>query len=88
VGAGRCAGEVIVTAEVDDAASEIARHRLAANGETVICDDHYPPRRDTPERAPKPSNPDERAFLEIGEGAGPGGSSKLPLSEPARSACG
>jgi hypothetical protein len=27
------AGEVIVTAEVADAASEIARHRLAANGE-------------------------------------------------------
>jgi transposase len=63
------AGEVIVTAEVDDAASEIARHGLAGNGETVICDDHYPPRRDTPERAPKPSNPDEGAFLEIGEGA-------------------
>jgi transposase len=66
----RVAGrEVVVTAEVDDAASEIARHRLASKGETVICEAHYPPRRDTPERTPKPSNPHEKAFLEIGDGA-------------------
>lgn len=61
--------EVIVTAEVDNAGSEIARHQLASKGETVICDDHYPPRRDTPERVPKPSNPAEEAFLGIGQGA-------------------
>lgn len=62
-------GEVVVTAEVDNAASEIARHQLAHKGETVVCDDHYPPRRTSVERTPKASNPHEQAFLEIGDGA-------------------
>jgi len=66
----RVAGsEVVVTGEVAAAATEIARHRLAGRGETRICDEHYPPRRDTVERAPKPANRHEQAFLGIGAGA-------------------
>jgi hypothetical protein len=67
----RVAGdELIVTAHVDDTATEIARHRLIGSGEASIVDEHYPPRRDTPERAPRATNPHEKAFLDLGHGAG------------------
>jgi len=61
--------EIVITAEVDDAATEIARHRVVSSGEASIIDAHYPPRRDTPQRTPKAVNRFEKSFLEIGEGA-------------------
>lgn len=63
------AGELIITAEVNDAATEIARHRLVGRGEASIVDAHYPPRRQSPERTPKATNGHERRFLRIGRGA-------------------
>jgi hypothetical protein len=61
--------EIIITAEVDDAATEIARHRVVGSGEASILDAHYPPRRDTPIRVPKATSRFEQSFLEIGKGA-------------------
>jgi hypothetical protein len=61
--------EIIITAEVDDAATEIARHRVVGSGEASIVDAHYPPRRDTAVRVPKATSRFEAAFLGIGEGA-------------------
>jgi transposase len=61
--------EIIITAQVDDAATEIARHRVVGSGEASIVDSHYPPRRDTPVRVPKPTSRFEAAFLAIGQGA-------------------
>lgn len=66
----RVAGdELIITATVDAAATEIARHRLVGRGEASIVDDHYPPRRHSPEPTPKATNRHETAFLGIGDGA-------------------
>jgi len=66
----RIAGdELIVTAQVDDAATEIARHPMVGPGEASIVDEHYPPRRQSPERTPKPTNDHEKAFLDLGQGA-------------------
>ena len=62
--------EIVITAEVDDAAAaEIARHSIVGSGEASIVDAHYPPRRDTPVRVPKATSRFEAAFLGIGEGA-------------------
>ncbi len=61
--------EIVVTAQVDDAATEIARHVIVGSGEASIVDAHYPPRRDTPIRVPKATSRFEDAFLKIGEGA-------------------
>jgi hypothetical protein len=61
--------EIVITAEVGDAATEIARHVVVGRGEASIVDAHYPPRRDTPERAPKATNLFEESFLQIGPGA-------------------
>lgn len=61
--------EIVITAEVGDAATEIARHVVVGRGEASIVDAHYPPRRDTPERVPKATNPFEESFLKIGPGA-------------------
>jgi hypothetical protein len=66
----RVAGdELVITAEVNNAATEIARHCLVGRGEASICDDHYPPRRQSPERTPKPTSRFEAEFLAIGDGA-------------------
>jgi hypothetical protein len=66
----RVAGdELIITAAVNDAATEIARHRLVGRGEASIVDAHNPPRRESPERAPKATNGHEKLFLRIGRGA-------------------
>ncbi len=61
--------QVVITGEVDDAATEIARHLVVGRGDASIVDAHYPPRRDTAERAPKATNPHEESFLQIGSGA-------------------
>jgi transposase len=66
----RVAGdELIITAAVNDAATQIARHRLVGRGEASIVDAHYPPRRQSPERTPKATNGHEELFLGIGRGA-------------------
>ena len=61
--------EIVITAEVCDAATEIARHRVVGRGEASIVDAHYPERRESPERTPKATNLSEATFLEIGVGA-------------------
>lgn len=61
--------ELVITAEVVDAATEIARHVVVGRGEASIVDAHYPVRRDTAERTPKATNPFEESFLGIGPGA-------------------
>lgn len=61
--------QLIITAEVNNAATEIARHRLVGRGEASIVDAHYPPRRQHPERTPQATNSHERAFLDLGDGA-------------------
>jgi hypothetical protein len=61
--------EIVICAEVGDAATEIARHLVVGRGEASIVDAHYPERRDTAERAPKATNPFEESFLQIGPGA-------------------
>lgn len=67
----RVTGEqVVITAGGPDGAVEIARHRLVAAGQASICDEHYPPRRSDPlNKEPRPTSPDEAAFLAIGDGA-------------------
>ncbi len=61
--------DVVIVALEALGATEVARHRFAGRGQLVLCDDHYPPRREVPERTPKATNPREEAFLAIGEGA-------------------
>jgi transposase len=66
----RCAGDtVIVVADRPAGAVEIARHPLQPAGQASIDEAHYPPRRDPLERQPRATNPDEAAFLALGEGA-------------------
>jgi hypothetical protein len=66
----RRAGEEIVIVAVDrDGPKEVARHRAATSGQVVVVDEHYPPRRATPERVPRATNEGEAAFLALGEGA-------------------
>ncbi|MFQ5518027.1 MAG: IS21 family transposase [Acidimicrobiia bacterium] len=61
--------ELVVVADADTGAEEIARHRLVSSGEASIRDEHYPPRRESPRREPKATNGFEAEFLAIGEGA-------------------
>ena len=62
--------EVVVTYLSGRGAVEVARHRRSTPGRPVICDEHYPPRPPGAlGRQPKPANPEETAFLAIGEGA-------------------
>jgi transposase len=60
---------VVITASDDTGAHEVARHPVAAKGHMVLTDGHYPPRRRSPERAPKATTAQEAEFLAIGEGA-------------------
>jgi hypothetical protein len=67
----RIEGDELVVTHVNGAgASEVARHRLSTPGTPRICDEHYPPRSPGPlARQPRATNPDEQAFLTIGEGS-------------------
>lgn len=65
----RSGAEVVIVAVDKMGPKEVARHRAGSSGELVICDHHYPERRATPERAPKPTGARESAFLALGEGA-------------------
>jgi hypothetical protein len=63
-------GQVVITAGGPDGAVEIARHPRLEPGQASILDEHYPPRRSDPlHKQPRPTNPDEAAFLALGEGA-------------------
>lgn len=61
--------EIVITAEVGEAATEIARHLVVGRGEASIVDAHYPERRESPERTPRATNRFEESFLQIGSGA-------------------
>ena len=66
--------ELIVTVLDPDGPREIARHPRGQRGRPQIRDEHYPAchpsRRSVPgDRIPKAGNPDETAFLTIGDGA-------------------
>lgn len=62
--------DLVVTHVAGRGAVEVARHRLSTPGHPRIDDAHYPPRPAGPlGRTPKPTNPAEAAFLDIGEGA-------------------
>lgn len=68
----RVAGDqVVIVTDTDQGGTvEAARHPLMASGQASILDEHYPPRRSHPlDKEPKATNPDEAAFLDIGEGA-------------------
>ncbi|MDA8067063.1 MAG: IS21 family transposase [Actinomycetota bacterium] len=61
---------VIVHVEADSGPQEVARHRLTTPGRPSIDDRHYPPRpAGALARVPRGRTSEERAFLEIGEGA-------------------
>lgn len=62
--------EVVATHVTGRGAVEVARHLLSTPGNPRIDDSHYPPRPAGPlNRVPKPTNPAERAFLGLGDGA-------------------
>jgi transposase len=66
------AGEVIITAGEGSGAAEVARHCLVGPGQTSIRDEHYSHRRggrNPLARPPRATNPAEREFLALGEGA-------------------
>ncbi|MFP5342503.1 MAG: IS21 family transposase [Candidatus Limnocylindria bacterium] len=67
----RVAGdELVVTHVGDGGAAEVARHRLTTPGAPRIDPAHYPERTSDPLRPrPRPTNPAEAAFLELGPGA-------------------
>jgi len=61
---------VIVHVHPMHGAMEVARHRKSTKGHPQICDEHYPSRSTVPlQRQPRATNPDEAAFLALGEGA-------------------
>jgi transposase len=68
----RTDGEQLIVVHVDGPAGprEVARHRLTTPGRPAIDDQHYPPRpAGALERTPTARSREERAFLQIGEGA-------------------
>lgn len=65
-------GDELVIVHLDRAhgAVEVARHRKSTKGHPQILDAHYPPRSSVPTaRQPRATNPEEDAFLSLGEGA-------------------
>jgi transposase len=68
----RAEGGELVVVRADGLAGprEVARHELTTPGKPRIVDAHYPPRPPGAlERRPRAQSAEERAFLEIGEGA-------------------
>jgi len=62
--------ELVITHLAGRGATEVARHLLSTPGNPRIDDAHYPPRPSGPlNRTPKATNPAERAFLDLGDGA-------------------
>ena len=68
----RTEGSELVVVHIDGPAGprEVARHELTTPGQPRIFDEHYPPRPEGAlERRPRAQSAEERAFIEIGEGA-------------------
>ena len=67
----RVAGDELIVTQVGRAgAGEVARHRLTTPGNPRIDPAHYPERTTDPlHPRPRPANPAETAFLELGDGA-------------------
>ncbi|MHB1847330.1 MAG: IS21 family transposase [Deltaproteobacteria bacterium] len=61
--------EVVIVASDRSGAREVARHLVGGKGQLTLNDEHYPTRREHPERAPRPTTPNEGEFCAIGEGA-------------------
>ncbi len=62
--------ELVVTHVGPAGAREVARHRLTTPGNPRIDPAHYPERTSDPlHPRPKAASPDEKAFLELGDGA-------------------
>ena len=62
----------LVVVHIDGPAGpgEVARHQLTTPGRPAISDEHYPPRpAGALERRPRARSTEERAFLQIGDGA-------------------
>lgn len=68
---GSVAGDEIVCVHQNPSgATEVERHKLTTPGNPSIDDAHYPERTTDPlNPKPRATNPDEIAFLSIGEGA-------------------
>ena len=61
---------IVVASDGPAGAREVARHQLTTPGRPSIHDDHYPPRpAGALERRPRGRTGDEKAFLQIGQGA-------------------
>ena len=68
----RSTGEELIVIRVDGPGGprEVARHRLTTPGRPSIQDEHYPPRPEGAlERRPRARTDEERAFLQLGDGA-------------------
>ncbi len=69
----RAHGSELFVVHVDspEGPREVARHELTTPGRPSIKDEHYPPRPAAVlERKPRARSREERAFLELGAGAG------------------
>jgi transposase len=67
----RAEGEQLIVVHIDgQGPREVARHALTTPGRPSINDEHYPPRpAGALERKPRARSPEEREFLQIGDGA-------------------
>lgn len=68
----RAAGDELIVVATDGpaGAKEVARHPLTTPGRPSIKDEHYPPRPEGPlARRPRARGADDKAFLQIGDGA-------------------
>lgn len=62
--------EIVVVHMDEDGPKEVARHERSTPGHPRVNPDHYPPGSGGPlARRPRAANPQEEAFLAIGEGA-------------------
>jgi transposase len=66
--------ELVITANLRDGLTEVARHRLSTPGNPRIDLSHYPDHPQRPDGSPKPPQPkgrnsEEKAFLALGPGA-------------------
>ncbi|MGH3628045.1 MAG: IS21 family transposase [Sciscionella sp.] len=66
--------ELVITANLTEGLTEVARHRLSTPGNPRIDLSHYPDHPQQPDGSPKPPQPkartrEERAFLALGPGA-------------------
>lgn len=65
----RSGEEIVISASDTHGVREVARHLVQSRGRMALHDAHYPERRSTPERRPRPRTRQEREFLALGSGA-------------------